>query len=402
MTLVSLEEARALLLTDVAVLPPEQVALGNALGRTLAEPVCAAHTQPAEPRATMDGIAVPDGAPDVGQTWQVIGETPAGGDPSPPLRAGEATRIATGAVVPEGAERVIQQERVTFSDGRATLNSAVGEARFIRAPGADFSCSEVLLDRGTRLGPAELGLAAAANLSSVAAVREPRVAIFATGDELVPPGSELKRGQSIDSASPMLAALVREWGGVRHAAAILPDDSQSISAALAARIWDSDILICIGGASVGARDLMRPAARAIGARFLFEGVAVQPGKPCWHARLGDGALILGLPGNPTSAFVCAHLLLRPLINRLVGRVPTPMLRAAFLAAPVPANGNREQYLRATASFDRESRLLATPLSDQDSGLQANLAKAQLLIRRPPTAGALEACAKVDVLELTRN
>ena len=402
MTLISLDGARALLLADVTVLPPEQVALGDALGRTLAEPVRAAHTQPAEPRATMDGIAVPDAAPDIAQFWQVVGDASAGGDSSPPLRAGEAIRIATGAVVPEGAERVIQQERLTFSDGMATLNSAVGGSRFIRAPGADFTCSELLLDRGTRLNPGALGLAAAANQSSVTVVRPPRVAILTTGDELVGPGSELKRGQSIDSASLMLASLVRGWGGVPLAAAILPDDSQSITTALETVCGDSDILLCIGGASVGARDLMRPAAQAIGARFLFEGVAVQPGKPCWHARLGDGVLMLGLPGNPTSAFVCAHLLLRPLIERLVGRPPTPMLRAAFLAAPVPANGNREQYVRATASFDHDSRLLAMPLADQDSGLQANLARAQLLIRRAAGATPLEGGARVDVLDLTTN
>lgn len=402
MTLVSLDEARALLLAEITVLPPEQVALGDALGRTLAETVRAAHTQPAEPRATMDGIAVPDAAPAVGQSWQVIGETPAGGGPLPPLRAGEAIRIATGAVVPEGAERVIPQERLTFSGGTAALNSAVGGARFIRAPGADFACSELLLDRGTRLGPAALGLAAAANQSSVMAVRAPRVAIFTTGDELVAPGSELKRGQSIDTASLMLASLVREWGGVPRKSAILPDHSDSIVAALTTIAAESDILLCIGGASVGARDMMRPAVRTIRARFLFEGIAIRPGKPCWHARGGDGTLMLGLPGNPTSAFVCAHLLLRPLMEWLLGRPSTPLLRPAFLAAPVPGNGDREQYLRATASFDCESRLLATPIADQDSGLQANLARAQLLIRRAAGAAPLEGGARVDVLELTRN
>ena len=400
MSLIALAEARALLLRDLSSPVSESVALKDALGRTLASTVVASHTQPAEPRATMDGIAVSEVKPTVGTEWRLVGDAPAGKAVAAPLRSGEAIRVATGAVVPESCERVLPQEILEISGERARLKLQPGPAEFIRRPGADFKAGDRLLERGARIGPGELGLIAAANLASAEVVREPRVAICTAGDELVTPGSTLRQGQSVDSLSHSLDALVRRWGGVPQVHPILPDDAQAITTRVRDAVKTCDILLCVGGASVGRRDLMRPSAAALGAQFLFEGVAVQPGKPCWHARLGPDGLILGLPGNPTSAFVCAHLLLKPLIDKLMGRAAAVTLRPARSTIPLPANGEREQFLRATASYDGEARLWAEKIADQDSGLQANLARAQLLIRRLPGAEPLDRGAQVEVMWLT--
>jgi molybdopterin molybdotransferase len=348
----------------------------------------------------MDGIAVPDVEPAVGTKWQLVGDALAGAKAAAALEFGEAIRIATGGVVPKGAGRVLPEEILQFSARSATLTTELGTARFIRRSGADFARGELLLERSVRIGPAEIGLIAAANYASVQVIREPRVGICTAGDELVQPGTALREGQSIDSATHALAALIRRWGGVPGVAPLLADDLTLIISRLTTAADDCDILVCIGGASVGARDLMRPAARAMGTEFLFEGIAVQPGKPCWCGRLKSGKLVLGVPGNPSSALVCAHLLLLPLIEKLMGRAPQQPLLPAFLTTELPANGAREQYLRAIASLDPEGRLLVTPFTDQDSGLQATLAKARFLIRQSAGAGPVERGAMVQALELT--
>lgn len=389
-----------MLLSDLPALGSECVALDDALGRTLADAVIAPHTQPPEPRATMDGVAISDVEPTVGSAWKMVGDAPAGAGAAEPLRPGEAIRIATGAIVPEGAARVLPQEVLEFSGDRAELIAEPGDVCFIRRPGADFAAGERLLEPGVRIGPGELGLIAAANCASAEVVRQPRVGICTAGDELVTPGSTLSEGQSVDSASHSLAALIRRWDGIPQVHRIVPDNLDAIASAVGTAMDACDILLCIGGASVGKRDFMRPAVRALGAQFMFEGVAVQPGKPCWHARGGRCGLVLGLPGNPSSAFVCAHLLLLPLIDELMNRRSDRRHRVARLGAPLPVNGSREQYLRARASFDDEGQLWADAVADQDSGLQANLARAQLLIRRPPGAGPLTRGARVEVVELT--
>lgn len=400
MSLITLDEARALLLSDLRGLGSERVPVDDALGRTLAEAVVASHTQPAEPRATMDGVAVPDLEPLMGAQWTLVGDAPAGGSVGTALGQGECVRIATGAVVPEGAVRVLPQEVIEFSADQAKLVALTGSARFIRSAGADFRAGDRLLEAGTGLSPGTVGLVAAANCSSIEAIRKPRVAICTAGDELVAPGSPLGKGQSVDSASHALAALVRRWGGKPFIHPIIPDDLNATALAFSVLLPRCDILLCVGGASVGKRDLMRPAAAALNARFVFERIAVQPGKPCWHARTGSSGLILGLPGNPSSAFVCAHLLLLPLIDKLMMRPPSATLYRAASATALRVNGEREQYLRASKSYDENGRLLVRVIDDQDSGLQAALARSQLLVRRLPKAGAIEPGALVEVLELT--
>jgi molybdopterin molybdotransferase len=399
LSLISLGKARTLLLEELPPLESERVDLDDSLGRTLTEAVVATHTQPPEPRATIDGIVVTDSAPAPGSKWQLAGNVAAGAMPAGPLESGQALRIATGAVVPQGAGRVLPQEILRFADNEVELVAEPRQARFIRQPGADFTSGDRLLAAGDRISPGAVGLLAAAGCASLNVVREPRIGICTAGDELVPPGAALREGQSIDSASHSLAALVRRWGGVPRIYPILPDALDAITSAVARGVSECEVLICVGGASVGSRDFFRPAVRALGARLLFEGIALQPGKPCWHARVHEGKLVVGVPGNPTSAFVCAHLLLQPLIGKLMSRKSDRGLRPARLATPLPANGAREQYLRATASLDEEGRLWAEPLSDQDSGLQATLAKAQVLIRRLPGAEPLNRGDRIEVLEL---
>ncbi|MEO6255428.1 MAG: molybdopterin molybdotransferase MoeA, partial [Sphingomicrobium sp.] len=353
-----------MLLKDVRRLATETVALDDALGRTLAQTVVASHTQPLEPRATMDGIAIAATTPLVGDRWTLAGEVLAGAPSTAPLGPGEAVRIATGGVVPEGTTRVLPQEILSFTGSSATLASEPGPARFIREAGADFATGDGLLDLRTVVGPAQVGLIAAANRATVEVVRRPRVAILTAGDELVAPGAALGAGRSVDSASHTLAALIKCWGGEALLYPILPDRLDEITTALRTAARLCDIILCVGGASVGKRDLMRPAVvAAFGAKFEFERIAVQPGKPCWHARSAAAKLVLGVPGNPTSAYVCAHLLLQPLFEVLLGRQHGQALRRAYLAAPLPANGPREQYLRATSSFDRDGQLIVYPVAD---------------------------------------
>lgn len=400
-SLISLDQARSLLLENVYALAAESVSLDEALCRTLAEPLVALHTQPLEARATMDGIAIAASAPVLGDRWKLVGEALAGAPSAVPLGAGEATRIATGGVVPVGAKRVLPQEILNYTGDLVKLAGEPGSTRFIRDAGADFLAGDRLLDRGTVIGPAQLGLIAAANRATVDVVRRPRVAILTAGDELVAPGSTLEAGRSVDSASHTLGALINRWGGEAQHYPILPDRLDAITASLRAAADSCDIMLCVGGASVGKRDLMRPAvATAFGAEFRFEGIAVQPGKPCWHARSDIAKILLGVPGNPSSAFVCAHLLLLPLMQALVGRSVGDGLQLAFAAEALPVNGPREQYLRATSSSDAEGRLLVSPVESQDSGLQANLAKANVLIRRLPFAEPLAPGDRTLVLRLS--
>lgn len=402
LTLISLDEALALLLDKVARLNMERVALELALGRTLAEPVTAAHNQPAEPRATMDGVAVPDADPPVGTCWRLVGEVAASPGRPGPLRSGEAVRIGTGAVVPPGVARIIPQEIIRFSKDTVELAAAPAQTQFIRRPGTDFQSGERLVESGTVISPAVIGTIAAANLAAVDVCRQPVVAILTAGDELVRPGSALGTGHSIDSASQMIGSLVRTWGAVPHVEPLLADELEPIATAMSAAMRTADIVLCIGGASVGRRDFMRPAARSLGAHMLFEGIAVQPGKPCWHARTDGGKLILGLPGNPTSAFVCAHLLLRPLIEQMLRGSWTAGYGGARLKTSLPANGSREQFFRASASLDDDGQLWAEPIGNQDSGLQAVLAKAQLLVRRPAGAEKLAAGSRVEVIQTSQT
>ena len=233
-------------------------------------------------------------------------------------------------------------------------------------PAATSLPDRVLAHAGELLTPARLGLAAAANLGALQVRRRPRVAIFASGDELREPGSALAPGIVVNSAAYALAELVAAWGGVAIRHDILSDDHDRCAEQIRGAGLDADIILPLGGASVGERDVLRPVLQGFGARMIFERIAVQPGKPCWHARFADGRLVLGLPGNPASAFVCAHLLLKPLLLALLGRAEPDRLVAAALTRAMPEGADREVYWRARLRADDAGRLEVTPDERQDS------------------------------------
>jgi molybdopterin molybdotransferase len=383
----SLDAARALLLAGVAPVEAEILPIAECGGRTLAADIHAIRDQPPDPVSAMDGYAVREEEAVAGTSLRVIGEAPAGLPFGGSVTPGTAVRIATGGVVPQGAGRVVIQEIVERDGETIRIVAPPGPAHYVRAAGCDFAAGQVLARVGEMLTPARLGLAAAANQATLPVRRRPRVAIFASGDELREPGSTLAPGLIVNSAAYALAELVTAWGGapIRHE--ILSDDPGRCAAQIRGAGLDADIILPLGGASVGERDVLRPVLLGFGARMIFERIAVQPGKPCWHARFPDGRLVLGLPGNPGSAFVCAHLLLKPLMLALLGRAESDSLVTAALTRDMPAGADREVYWRARLRADEAGRLEVTPDERQDSSLQTPLASANALIRRRPNAPA---------------
>jgi molybdopterin molybdotransferase len=397
MSLISLDEARALLLADARPGEAERVPIGDCGGRTRAEDVVATRDQPPEPVSAMDGYAVRSDEARAGAVLSLIGEAPAGAPFAGSVGPGTAVKIATGGVVPPGADRIVVQEIVERQGDRIRISGEPGPEVFVRAAGCDFRDGEVLLRAGAKLRPAGLGLAAAANRGSLEVRRRPSVALLASGDELSEPGSALEAGAIVNSAAYALAELVAAWGGapIRHP--ILPDDRERCAQALRSADLDADIVVPLGGASVGERDVLKPLILALGAHALFERIAVQPGKPCWHARFSDGRLVLGLPGNPASAFVCAHLLLKPLLGALLGRTEEEQPLHAALTRDLPQGGSREVYWRARLVADPEGRLHVEPDARLDSSLQAPLAAANALVRRAAGAPRAAAGERVETL-----
>lgn len=398
MSLLSLEEARARLLDGVAALPAEAVPLDDALDRVLAEPVVAYRDQPPVPMSAMDGYAVRDA--DLprylkGTPFRVVGEAPAGTPYAGSVGPGEAVRILTGGVMPEGADRVVVQEVVRCAGDTATVTGEASEARYVRSAGLDFARGEAVLASGTRLDPSHLALAAAANHAELSVHRRPRVAVVSSGDELVDPGGTPGPARVIDSAGFGVVGLVRRWGGEVTARKRLPDVVEACTAGARRLMGEADVVVTIGGASVGDRDLLRAAFAEAGAAEVFAGVAVRPGKPFWHARAAGAALVVGLPGNPASALVTARLLLAPLIGVLTGRGAEAFTRTERLplAEDAPSAGRRETWARARLEG-------ATVRLDprEDSALLTPLATADCLVRRPAGA-ALARGRVVDVLSL---
>lgn len=397
MSLISLDDARALLLADIAPVDTETPSIAECGGRTLAAGLAATRNQPPDPVSAMDGYAVAAADARIGADLAVIGDAPAGAPFDGAVTPGTAVKIATGGVVPAGADRIVVQENVVREGDRINIIGDPGAASFVRAAGCDFAEGDVLIRAGELLTPARIGLAAAANLAALTVHRRPRVALLASGDELREPGSALEGGIIVNSATYALAELVTAWGGdpVRHP--ILPDDRAACEAALRAMDLDADIIVPLGGASVGERDVLRPLLQAMAAQTLFERIAVQPGKPCWHARFDTGPLVLGLPGNPASAFVCAHLLLKPLLFALLGRSEPGRPLFAALANTMPAGGSREVYWRARVAADSDGRLRVEPDPRLDSSLQQPLASANALVRRMPGAPPAVAGEMVEIV-----
>ncbi len=395
--MLSREEAQALLLEGIGPLGIEILPIAVSGGRVLARDILASRSQPPDRLSAMDGYAV-SGRVAEGDVLRVIGEAPAGRPFEGSVGPGTAVRIATGGVVPSGADRVVIQESVERAGETVRLIETPGEAGFVRAVGSDFDAGQTVARAGELLTPARLGLVAAANHGHVSVYRPPRVAVLASGDELREPGASLAPGQIVNSAAYTVSRLLEQWGGTPLRHPILADDYELARKQLEAADLAVDLVIPLGGASVGDRDRLRPLFEERGARILFDKVAVQPGKPTWHARFPGGPLLLGLPGNPASAFVCAHLFVRPLLFALTGRhaPPLPLLRAR-LAHGAAAGGPREAFLRTRAFVDEGGQLRVAADARQDSGLQSPLAAANALLRRPANAPAAKEGDIVEVV-----
>ena len=389
--MIAVDEAQARVLALAARLPAETVPLRQAAGRWLADAATARRDQPPFDAAAMDGYALPADAA-AGDSFQVIGEAGAGHAFAGTLGPGQAVRIFTGAPVPQGATRVVLQEDCDRAGDRVTLRSpATGEARHIRPRGGDFASGSTLPPR--RLTPADLALLAAMNVPQVAVTRRPVVAFLATGDELVMPGEDPGPDQIIAANAFALEAMARAEGAETRLLPIARDSQDSLRASFALA-EGADVLVTIGGASVGDHDLVGKTAQEQGLDLAFWKIAMRPGKPLMAGRLGP-RLMLGLPGNPVSAVVCGHLFLLPLVRALQGDpAPLPQPRTARLAAPVPANGPRSHYMRARLGTDG-----LTPFPDQDSSLLTVLAQADALLIRPPSDPSRAAGDHVPYLPL---
>ena len=397
--LISVEQALAKVLADARPLPAEKVALHDAAWRVLAADIVALRTQPPFPAAAMDGYAVADSDARQGAELDLIGESAAGRRFNGKIESGQAVRIFTGAPVPEGAGSVIMQEDVERLDGhRIRIAREVTPARHVRRRGLDFAEGELLLRAGTVLDAATLPLAAAGGHAVLPVHRRPVVAILATGDELVAPGEITGPDQIVASNGFGIAAMVRKAGSTVIDLGIVADDKDKISTAVADAVAQgADILVTLGGASVGDHDLIKPVLAGLGVELDFWQIAMRPGKPLMHARHGS-MHVLGLPGNPVSSLVCAHLFLLPLIARLSGTEHKfPVIRAR-LGSAMRENDKRQDYVRAEITGG-DNDCIVTPFAVQDSSMLSVLARSGGLIIRPPHAPAAEIGDIVDVLLL---
>jgi len=392
MSLLAVAEAQARLLALATPLPIENVRLIDAAGRWAAEDVVARRTQPAADLSMMDGYAIRFA--DMPGPWTVIGESRAGAGLNGRVGQGQAARIFTGAPVPEGADAILVQEEAARDGDLLKLSGEgpAGPGSSIRPRGSDFAEGARLVGNGDLLTPGRIAAAAVGGHGMLSVRRRPRITLISTGDELVAPGKAADGVMLPASNGVMLQALIGGTAVVRDAG-IIPDRLGALVTAFRTAV-DADIIVTTGGASVGDHDLVRPALAEAGASLDFWRIAMRPGKPLLAGKLGS-TIILGLPGNPVSAFVTAHLFLLPLIARLGGaRNPILQTERARLAAPLPAVGNRDDYVRATLSGGN-----VTPLPNQDSGALSMLARADALIVRPAGAASASVDEIVDILRI---
>ncbi len=396
--MIPLSEARARILAAAKLLPAEQVPITQGLGRVLAADVVARVTHPPTAVSAMDGWAVRTA--DIASfpvTLSRIGEAPAGRPFAGMVGPGQAVRIFTGGALPDGADTVVVQEDADDHGATVTLRDGGGPGRWVRPAGQDFSVGDVGVPAGRRLTVRDLALTASMNVPWLRVRRRPRVSILATGDEVVMPGDTLAAGQIVSSNSLALCALVRQLGGEPVDLGIAGDSADSLSTLVAAASG-TDLLVTIGGASVGEHDLVRSVLGAAGLELDFWKIAMRPGKPLMFGQM-HGVPMIGLPGNPVSALVCAWLFLRPLLLSMQGLPSDDDLREAVLARDMGANDSRADFIRAKLSSDGEGRLVAEPFPKQDSGMLSRLAWADCLILRAPHAPPVKAGDRVQVMPL---
>ena len=401
MALMPVADALAAILSGVEPMPEETVALDAAYHRILARDVAARRTQPPQAMSAMDGYAVRAAdAADLTARLKVIGEVAAGRPFPRRVGAGEAVRIFTGGVIPDGADAVIIQEDTGVDGDHITITDTAVPGRHIRPAGVDFREGDVLLAAGNRLTDRDLSLAAGMNYPELAVRRRPKVAVLATGDELVMPGSQPGPGQIVYSNGYAIRALARAEGAETIDLGIAADTVEATTEGIRrARAAGADILITMGGASVGDHDLVKRSLEAEGVAMAFWRIAMRPGKPMMHGRLG-AMRVIGLPGNPVSSYVCGFLFLVPLIRALAGREHIHHVReTALLGRDLSPNDQREDYLRARLEARADGALIAVPVTNQDSSLLGNLAAARALLIRPPFAPAATTGAPIEFLRL---
>ena len=416
MSLISVEDALSRVLASVGKpLGAEHAPLTSCAGRTLSEDLSALRDQPPFPASAMDGYAVRSrDCTQVPATLRVVGTSAAGARFTGKLGPMEAVRIFTGAPVPEGADAVVLQEDTDRSGDQVVVKEASRPNRHIRAAGLDFRAGDVLLQAGLRLDSRHIALAAAMGHGTLPVHRKPKVAILATGDELVRAGEPLGPDQITASSLPATILMVEKSGAEAIDLGIAQDTMESLEERIqAAQDAGADILVTLGGASVGEHDLVQKALGRQGMNLSFWRVALRPGKPLMHGRLGS-TLLLGLPGNPVSSLVCAVLFLVPAIRALLGdqRAAEDPTEDAILGADLPPNGERQDYMRASLALqnvplsvtegpERLMLCVATPHLLQDSSMLSILERSDALLVRPPHAPLAMAGEPCRIIRLER-
>lgn len=397
--LLPVADALSRVLDGVETTDAQAIPLQEAAGRILAVDLKATLTQPPFDASAMDGYAVR--AEDVTSTpctLKLVGAAAAGHPFSGRVASGETVRIFTGAPVPEGADTVIMQENTKSGDDGVSFLEGADEGNFVRPRGFDFSEGQSLIAAGRRLGAREMTLAATMNVATVSVWRKPVVAILATGDELVRLGEVPGEGQIISSIPYGIAAMVESAGGQPLLLGIAKDTKESLAEHIE-RAANADILLTIGGASVGEHDLVQGALKDRGMALDFWKIAMRPGKPLMFGTL-DAQRVLGVPGNPVSALVCSRIFLVPMLERMLGLAHSRSSESRVtLAAPVGENGPRQHYMRATLTKNESGQTLASPVRSQDSSLLSPLAEAGCLLVRPPHAPAAETGDEIPALLL---
>jgi len=395
--MISVDEAVTRIMSAFTTLEPELIDVRAAAGRVLAADVLARLDQPPLPVSSMDGYAVRAvDAAQIGAALRIIGSAPAGHPFAGRLEAGQAVRIFTGGVVPEGADAIVIQEDATADDNRVAFNVVAQKGRHIRVAGLDFKSGERIGATGHRLTARDLSLIAAGDVSVVSVRRRPKVALAATGDELSLPGTPRKPGGIVASSGYALSSLISAWGGEPIDLGILPDTSEAV-ASIAEKSKGADLIVTLGGASVGDHDLILKALGPKGFALDFWKIAMRPGKPLIFGRLGRTPL-LGLPGNPVSTLVCALLFLKPAIAAMLGLAKPTTTIAAKLMTDLKENDGRQDYVRATLDIVNGERCV-TPFPVQDSSMLSIFARADALIVRPAHTPHVAAGESVPILLL---
>lgn len=388
--LISIDEARQRVLAAVRPLPAEDVELSAVLGRVLATDAEADRDLPPFDASAMDGFAVPAG--DAG-TLRIAAESRAGAPATAPLAPGTACRISTGAVVPEGTYAVVPVERTEESDGEVAVPATDAGAN-IRRAGEDVRSGETVLTAGAVIGPAELAVLASLGLPNVPCAQRPRVAVLATGDELVEPGADLAPGQIRNSNAYGVAAQAALIGADVVERGHVPDEADATHAALSSALGEADVVCVTGGVSVGRHDHVKPALAALGVEERFWGVRLQPGKPTWFGSR-DGTLVFGLPGNPVSAMVTFHLFARPAVRALQGADPGIRVAHARAGEPLRRNPKRDQMVRVRLEEDDDG-WVARPTKAQMSHVLTSMLGADALARVPAGDGDIAAGERIDI------